>query len=155
MQQSCGKVMFLHLCVILFTGGFLSRGPLSKWVSVQGGLCLEVSVQGGLRGSLSRGPMSSGVSVRETTPILVMCGRYASYWNTFLLPPETKLGQGNIFRSVCQEFCPRGMSGSRHSSPPPAPGVDPPPSSASWEIRPTSGWYASYWNAYFFNFKIN
>ena len=21
------------------------------------------------------------------------------------LPPETKLGQGNIFRSVCQEFC--------------------------------------------------
>ena len=26
---------------------------------------------------------------------------------TFLLP-ATKLGQGNIFRSVCQEFCPRG-----------------------------------------------
>ena len=25
-----------------------------------------------------------------------------------LLPPATKLGQGNIFRSVCQEFCPRG-----------------------------------------------
>ena len=24
-----------------------------------------------------------------------------------LLPPATKLGQGNIFRSVCQEFCPR------------------------------------------------
>ena len=26
-----------------------------------------------------------------------------------LLPPATKLGQGNIFRSVCQEFCPRGV----------------------------------------------
>ena len=26
----------------------------------------------------------------------------------FLLPPATKLGQGNIFRSVCQQFCPRG-----------------------------------------------
>ena len=26
----------------------------------------------------------------------------------FLLPPATKLGQGNIFRSVCQEFCPHG-----------------------------------------------
>ena len=25
-----------------------------------------------------------------------------------LLPPATKLGQGNIFRSVCQEFCSRG-----------------------------------------------
>ena len=24
------------------------------------------------------------------------------------LPPATKLGQGNIFRSMCQEFCPRG-----------------------------------------------
>ena len=24
-----------------------------------------------------------------------------------LLPPATKLGQGNIFRSVCQEFCSR------------------------------------------------
>ena len=24
------------------------------------------------------------------------------------LPPATKLGQGNIFRSVCQQFCPRG-----------------------------------------------
>ena len=26
----------------------------------------------------------------------------------WLLPPATKLGQGNIFRSVCQEFCPQG-----------------------------------------------
>ena len=25
------------------------------------------------------------------------------------LPPATKLGQGNIFRSVCQELCPRGV----------------------------------------------
>ena len=24
-----------------------------------------------------------------------------------VLPPATKLGQGNIFRSVCQEFCPQ------------------------------------------------
>ena len=24
---------------------------------------------------------------------------------SLLLPPATKLGQGNIFRSVCQEFC--------------------------------------------------
>ena len=28
-----------------------------------------------------------------------------------LLPPTTKLGQGNIFRSMCQEFCSGGGSG--------------------------------------------
>ena len=32
------------------------------------------------------------------------------------LPPATKLGQGNIFRSVCQEFCPGGafVAGGMH-----------------------------------------
>ena len=37
---------------------------------------------------------------------------FFSRWFTLnvdnLLPPATKLGQGNIFRSVCQEFCPWG-----------------------------------------------
>ena len=33
--------------------------------------------------------------------------QYTSYWNAFLLLPAVKLGQGNIFRSVCQEFCPQ------------------------------------------------
>ena len=28
--------------------------------------------------------------------------------NVYLLPVATKLGQGNIFTSVCQEFCPQG-----------------------------------------------
>ena len=27
--------------------------------------------------------------------------------NVDKLPPATTLGKGNIFRSVCQEFCPR------------------------------------------------
>ena len=39
------------------------------------------------------------------------------------LSAATKLGQGNIFRSVCQEFCPRG-GGCLPASPPRA---DPPP----------------------------
>ena len=30
---------------------------------------------------------------------------------SFLLPAATKLGQGNIFTSVCQEFCPQGGGG--------------------------------------------
>ena len=34
---------------------------------------------------------------------------------TYLLPPATKLGQGNVFTSVCQEFCPQGGSLSQHA----------------------------------------
>ena len=77
-QQSCGKVMFLHLCVILLTGlgGFCpggspsGRGSLSgEGFSVQGVSVQGVSVQGG---SLSR-----GVPVRET-PHTGTCGQYAS-----------------------------------------------------------------------------
>ena len=39
-----------------------------------------------------------------------------------LLPAATKLGQGNIFTSVCQEFCPQGgvrVSASVHAGIPP------------------------------------
>ena len=32
-------------------------------------------------------------------------------YSQVLLPPAMKLGQGNIFRNVCQEFCPRGGGG--------------------------------------------
>ena len=64
------------------------------------------------------------------------------------LPPATKLGQGNIFRSVRQEFCPRGglphcmlgytpLPRTRGRHPPPGPGTPsqdqrqaPPPTSA-------------------------
>ena len=83
-------VKLLHLYVILFTGGSLfrgslskevplSRGALSKGVSVQGGLCSGglCPKGGGLcpRGSLSRGSLS-GESLSGR--------RYASYWNVFL-----------------------------------------------------------------------
>ena len=97
---------------------------------------------------------------------------------------KRSLGQGNIFSSMCQEFCSQGWSasvhagipypsdqappGSRHphgSRHPPrsrhpqtrhphlGPGTHPreqtPLCSACWEIRSTSGRYASYWNAIF------
>ena len=32
-------------------------------------------------------------------------------YSQVLLPPATELGQCNIFRSVCQEFCPGGGGG--------------------------------------------
>ena len=47
---------------------------------------------------------------------------------SILLPAATKLGQGNIFTSVCQEFCPRGgrVSASVHAGiHPPGPGTPP------------------------------
>ena len=63
-KRSCGKVMFLHLSVILFTGRSLSSGgSLSS-----GCLCqVGVSVKGGSlsRGvSVCRGSLSGGVSVQ-------------------------------------------------------------------------------------------
>ena len=87
-QRSCGKVMFLHLSVShsvhrglclsmhlpvqvvsvqggLCPGGSLLRGSLSRG-SLSGGLCPEVSVQGGFRPEgviVHRGSLSRGVSV--------------------------------------------------------------------------------------------
>ena len=44
-----------------------------------------------------------------------LCLSHLSLSHLFFLLPATKLGQGNIFRSVCQQFCPwggmRGCSG--------------------------------------------
>ena len=58
---------------------------------------------------------------------------------------------GYIFSSVCQEFCSRGGEYLGRAGTPPAGKptlgqVHPPRSSACWEIRATSGRYASYWN---------
>ena len=57
--------MFLHVFVILFTGGGGGLCP-GGGVSIPGGLC-----------------PGRGVSVMET-PRTVMDGRNASYWNAFL-----------------------------------------------------------------------
>ena len=39
-QQSCGKVMFLHVCVILFTGGCLLPGGVCSMGCLLGGCLL-------------------------------------------------------------------------------------------------------------------
>ena len=71
----------------LCPGGSLSGKGVSVWGSLSGGLCLGVSVQGGLSRGVCPGESLSGrgrgVSVRET-PRMVTNGRYASYWNAFL-----------------------------------------------------------------------
>ena len=65
---------------------------------------------------------------------------------THLLLAATKLGQGNIFTSVCQEFCPQGgrVSASVHAGvhhPNPPQGADPPDPPGSrhppWTRHPT------------------
>ena len=59
---------------------------------------------------------------------IVQCEQSFRSRNTrkVLLPPATKLGQGNIFRSVCQEFCSQeGRSAPLHAEIHP-PGPDPP-----------------------------
>ena len=76
------------------------------------------------------------------------------------LPPATKLGQSNIFRSMCQEFClgghawQGGMHGSRGGH----------VWQGAWQgghawqrynkIRSMSGQYASYWNAFLFMLNL-
>ena len=59
----------------LCPGVFLSWGSLSREVSVQSGLCLGVSVQGGVSVTLLGRPPHSNV------------GQNRSYWNAFLLLP--------------------------------------------------------------------
>ena len=64
---------------------------------------------------------------------------------------KRSLEQGNVFRNVCQSFCPQGERGLPNPTPPPrcrhyldAPHM------GYYEIRLTNGRYASYWNAFLF-----
>ena len=107
-----GKVMFLQLCVILFTGGLASQhasqvtwpgwSASSGVVRIQGGLhpgefcILRVCIQGGV------GQTPEHYRIRSISR------RYA-----FLLLPATKLGQGYVFKHVCDSVH-RGWYPSMH-----------------------------------------
>ena len=87
--------MFLHLCVILFTGrgGFLTciTGHMTGGKgSVSSGVCIQ-GESANSRACIQKGSASRGV--RQTSPrymgyywIRSTSRRYASYWNSFLLP---------------------------------------------------------------------
>ena len=76
------------------------------------------------------------------------------------LPPATKLGQGNIFKGICDSphrgFCLSACwdttpCRNRHPPDQALPGTrHPPRTRAYWEIRSTRGRYASYWNTILF-----
>ena len=86
-QRSCGKVMFLHLCVILFTGAVSATPPgqTPPWA--------------------------------DTIPL----GRHLPVDTTQQTPPALVNFPTFLFQAG---------------------------------IRSTSGWYASYWNAFFFSGKM-
>ena len=85
--------MFLHVSVILFTGGAIPAG-------IAGGIpaCLAAGIQGGaipayiaggipacLAAGLGGGVCFRGMPGRDPPPRDdYCCGRYASYWNAFL-----------------------------------------------------------------------
>ena len=80
-------------------------------------------------------------------------------------PSATKLRQGNIFTSVCQKFCPGGVSAlvdaGKHTTWQAPRRADTPAGQTipSWTdpLPPPNGYcsgrYASYWNAFFFKFN--
>ena len=134
-QPSCGKVIFLHLCVILFTGGGVSvhggslsresvqKGSLSRKVSVQGDLCPGRSLT---RGSLSSkfsvlGSLSRGFSVQGG-----LCP--GGFCSQGLCPGGGLSPEGSLSEGVC-------------------------PGRISVRETPhmvTCWWYASYWYAFLF-----
>ena len=107
-QRSCGKVMFLHLCVILFTEGrslyrgvsawgdlcpgrSLSRGSLSWGVSVQGGsLSRRVHVQGGLclEGGLCQAPYGNERAVRILLECIFVSTTFVPLFICFISSPN-------------------------------------------------------------------
>ena len=92
-----------------------------------------------------------------------VCGNHQNV-DYIITTCKRSLGQGNIFSSMCQEFCSQGGvclsacwdtttplgPGTSLEQTPPGPGTpleQTPLHSACWEIWSTSGWYVSYWNA--------
>ena len=72
----------------------------------------------------------------------------------FNYSPQTKLRKGNIFTSVCQEFCPQGGRCTPSGTPPRRH-----PPFLPWQTPPgrpsyCSGRYASYWNPFLFLFMF-
>ena len=70
-KRSWGKVMFLHRCVILFTGQ--GYDVTSLWSHILS------------KGVWSRGFLVPGVGRHYPPPTTHKSGQYASYWNAFLL----------------------------------------------------------------------
>ena len=89
-NRVCGKVIFLHVCVILSTGGgcVRLRTPLDYIPPPLGLRTPRLHTPLGLRT-----PPTTYPPGLRTPRGRSMCGRYASYWNAFLL----LVNSGKIF----------------------------------------------------------
>ena len=115
--------MFLHLCVILFTGEPLSGGGLcqgnpsptvtcgrnaSYWnaflFSLLNVKCKDVSK--------TSKPHRNGRFTQAVATMNTIAGRrvYSNHKHMGYYRPQQWLQKGNVFTSVCQEFCPGGVS---------------------------------------------
>ena len=111
-----------------------SQFPHEKWyLTVQGPLALPLRHGTLLYKALA--PVQADMSnLFIMKHVRLASGHFAPYWIAFLLPSATKLRQGNIFTSACQEFCPQGGSvpqGMLGYTPLPPPWADTP-----WGIHP-------------------
>ena len=104
-NEVLAKVIFLHVCVILFTGGVppnfrgggIFEGGSSKFwggfLQIFGGEFLQFSEGGFLQ-------FSGGAGGGFSTRIRSTFGRYASYWNAFLFT-YFSLWLWSFFKLVC------------------------------------------------------
>ena len=124
-QRSWGKVMFLHVSVILLTEGVC---PIACWDTTQD------------QRQAPPPPPPADTPPGPGTPQ----SRHPPAWEQTLLgpgtPPRTDTPLGS------RQPLPRPGT---HP-----PGADTPQGSACWEIQAISGWYASYWNAILFIIQL-
>ena len=114
-RRSCGKIMFLHLSVILFTQRPLDRdppgqrpldrGPPNQRSPRQRPPWTETHPNRDphwIETPLDRDPPGQRPpwTVSPPSPYMVMSGRYASYWNAFLLFTSSSSSRANFISNI-------------------------------------------------------
>ena len=82
-QRSWGKVMFLHVSVILYPSMPCSRSPRG-WVLSKHALQVSRPTPGGKLRGLAGGGSLGPACTEADPPDGYCCGQYTPYWNAFL-----------------------------------------------------------------------
>ena len=117
-QRSCGKVMLsvvpVILCVCFWGGGTLPCDHCPWSIGAPHTGTPTTCSKSDLHEQDSPPPPQTCTNLFILKHVRLESERLASFWNTFLLlvtARKRSLGQGNVFTSVCQEFCPGGEVG--------------------------------------------
>ena len=134
-NEVVAKVMFLHVCVILFTGGSPGRPPWDQ----------------------ADTPLDQADTPRPSRPPRTRQGEPPP--DQADTPPPDQADPPGPGRPPRTRQTPLPPGPGRHPSPldqadPPDQADSPPPWKEDCSIRSMSGRYASYWNAFFFSFFI-